>query len=154
MHIKLNPSTDHILHKYMNHAHHHRGDGGLDLYTPERHIIPKGALSYKIDLGISCEAFVDVDKDTPSSFLLYPRSSTGSKTPLRLSNSVGVIDSGYRGNIIAMVDNRDLENDFVVEEGTRLFQVCSPILSPISFEIANSLSSTARGNDGFGSTGS
>ena len=76
----------------------------------------------------------------------------GAKTPLRLSNSVGIIDAGYRGNIMAIVDNLSSE-DFVIEENTRLFQLCSPILGPISFEVVNNLSETSRGSGGLGSTG-
>ena len=49
---------------------------------------------------------------TPCGYYLYPRSSTGSKTPLRLSNSIGVIDSGYRGNLIACFDNIDYLLDY------------------------------------------
>ena len=76
----------------------------------------------------------------------------GVKTPLRLANSVGIIDSGYRGNIIGIVDNLS-DEDFVIEQNTRLFQLCSPILSPVSFEVVNSLSDTSRGTGGLGSTG-
>ena len=54
-------------------------------------------------------------------YYLYPRSSI-SKTPLRLCNSVGIIDAGYRGNIMAFVDNIDEDYDL----GTRLFQLCDP----------------------------
>ena len=61
---------------------------------------------------------------------MYPRSSMGSRTPLRMSNSVGIIDSGYRGNIIGIVDNRSNE-DYVVEKGTILFQACSQTLRSI-----------------------
>ena len=76
----------------------------------------------------------------------------GAKTPLRLSNSVGIIDAGYRGNIMAIVDNLS-DEDFVIEQNTRLFQLCSPDLSPISFEVVNELSETSRGSGGLGSTG-
>lgn len=76
----------------------------------------------------------------------------GAKSPLRLSNSVGIIDSGYRGNIIGIVDNLS-DEDYVIEVNTRLFQLCSPVLAPISFEVVNSLSETSRGNGGLGSTG-
>ena len=41
----------------------------------------------------------------PVGYYMYPRSSTGSKTPLRLANSVGIIDSGYRGPLMAVLDN-------------------------------------------------
>ena len=43
-------------------------------------------------------------------FYLYMRSSTASKTPLRLANNVGIIDSGYRGNIKALFDIKSLKN--------------------------------------------
>ena len=86
------------------------------------------------------------------SYYLYPRSSI-IKTSLRLSNSIGIIDAGYRGNIIAVVDNLDHKNDVKIESGSRLFQLCSPNLSVIEFKLVDELSNTSRGNDGFGSTG-
>ena len=76
----------------------------------------------------------------------------GVKTPLRLSNSVGVMDSGYRGSVIAIVDNIS-KSDFRVEAGTRLVQLCGPVLEPVSFQLVNSLNETTRGGDGLGSTG-
>ena len=84
------------------------------------------------------------------SYYLYSRSSIV-KTPLRLANSVGIIDAGYRGNIMAYVDNIKTE-DYIVERGTRLFQICSGDLSPLTFEMVNQLSETTRGIGGFGST--
>lgn len=86
-----------------------------------------------------------------SSYYLYPRSSIH-KTPLRLSNSVGIIDSGYRGNIIACVDNLS-DQEFIINKGERLFQLCHPSLSPMTLNITNDLSSTVRGTAGLGSTG-
>ena len=103
---------------------------------------------------------------TPSGYYMYPRSSI-SKTPLRLANSVGIIDSGYRGELMAKVDNINgcscdcsCDNeagdsvDYVVGQHSRLFQVCAPDLSPFaSVEIVESLDDTSRGAGGFGSTG-
>lgn len=93
----------------------------------------------------------------PVCYYLYPRSSTGSKTPLRLSNSVGIIDSGYRGNIIAMFDN--IRNqDFHIQETMRLVQLCpSNISYPIYVILVDNeqqLGKTKRDTGGFGSTGS
>lgn len=89
-------------------------------------------------------------------YYLYPRSSTGTKTPLRLANSVGIIDSGYRGDIIAAVDNWS-SNDYVVDTGHRIVQLCPPDLShPLVVtlvETLEELGETARGVGGFGSTG-
>ena len=73
-----------------------------------------------------------------------------------MSNSIGVIDAGYRGNIIAKVDNMK-DEPFTVKAGTKLFQIVPAIVTPdnmsIKFELANKLSETTRGNQGFGSTG-
>ena len=97
---------------------------------------------------------IDDNNGLPVSYYIYMRSS-GARTPLRLANSVGIIDAGYRGNIIAAVDNiKDI--DYTIEAGTRLFQICSPILEPINLEVlelTQNLSETERGNNGFGSTG-
>lgn len=152
MHLKLKPVNDEVSSIYQNHSSYHEGDSGLDLFVTQRIVVPAKSLSFKIDLCISCEAFQDKSKQLNVSYYLYPRSSMGSKTPLRLSNSVGIIDAGYRGNIMAIVDNLS-DEDFVIEQNTRLFQLCSPVLSPISFEVVNSLSETSRGSGGLGSTG-
>tara|TARA_Y100001935_G_scaffold254445_1_gene263539 strand:- start:6025 stop:6486 length:462 start_codon:yes stop_codon:yes gene_type:complete len=152
MHLKIKPESEAVKRFYENHSSYHEGDSGLDLFVTERITIPGKSLSFKIDSGISCEAFIDKSKQTNLSYYLYPRSSMGAKTPLRLSNSVGIIDSGYRGNIIGIVDNLS-DEDFIVEPGTRLFQLCSPILDQITFQIVNSLSDTSRGGGGLGSTG-
>ena len=113
------------------------------------------------------------------SYYLYPRSSI-SKTPLILANQVGIIDAGYRGNIIAAVkylpNITDIFNVFesrneliscpspnsifrenlpkyTIKAGTRLFQICSNNLSSFEFNIVDNLSDSTRGSGGFGSTG-
>ena len=90
-------------------------------------------------------------KDNPTAFYIYPRSSI-SKTPLRLANSVGIVDSGYRGNLMLALDNIK-QAPYTIRKGQRLAQICSPHLSPIFFSIVESLSETERGSGGFGSTG-
>jgi dUTP pyrophosphatase len=88
-----------------------------------------------------------------SAFYIYPRSSI-SKTPLMLANHVGIIDTGYRGNLIAAV--RCLSPNYTIESGTRLFQICDPTLCPIHVVMVDSetdLTPTERGEGGFGSTG-
>ena len=88
---------------------------------------------------------------------MYPRSSL-SKRKLRLPNSVGVIDAGYRGNLIGMFDivNSDEEYE-TVNKFDRLVQICSPNLQPIVVEIVDEINElgeiTHRGEGGFGSTG-
>ena len=124
-------------------------DSGFDLFCPRDLTIPHGKTSF-IDLGIQCAAY-EWPTASPKPFYVYPRSSL-SKTPLRLANSVGIIDSGYRGNILAAVDNI-WDQNFQLRRGTRLFQICAPDLSPFTVELVDSLDETARGAGGFGSTG-
>jgi dUTP pyrophosphatase len=69
-----------------------------------------------------------------------------------MANSIGLIDGGYRGEIMAVCDNIK-EIEFSIKKGDRLFQLVSWDMSPINFEIVDSLSSTERGCGGFGSTG-
>lgn len=150
MHLKLLTCNNHVNDLYQSHSTYHEGDSGLDLFFIEdTNIGPKE--TKLINLGIKCEAFLTKEKEHNISYYLYPRSSI-SKTPLRMSNSVGIIDAGYRGNIMVSLDNIS-EEQYEIKKGQRLFQICSPNLSPISFELTDSLSDTTRGEGGFGSTG-
>lgn len=128
-----------------------RNDSGIDLVTTEEITIKPYSIG-TLDFKIKCQM-----KDDDGSYLgyyLYPRSSI-SKTPLLMANSVGIIDSGYRGNIMAKVRNIPIEENknYHVEKGSRLFQICSPDLKPIRVKIVKTLSETERGEGGFGSTG-
>jgi len=144
MKLKIKPFNKDIHKMYKNHNHFHPGDSGLDIYIIENQIINPGE-TIRLKLGISCE-----NLDAKSYFLM-PRSSI-SKTPLRLANSVGLIDAGYRGEIMAAVDNiKDFA--YEVEIGQRLFQIVAMDGSAIHFELGDHLSETTRGIDGFGSTG-
>lgn len=126
-----------------------RGDAGLDLYCPGNLEVPPGE-TVKIDLKVQCEGLSDNDSHNVC-YYLYPRSSI-SKTPLRLANSVGIIDAGYRGNIMAVVDNTSSET-YNIQKGDRLFQICGRFLEPIHLTLVEELADSERGNGGFGSTG-
>ncbi len=102
---------------------------------------------HKEDYRIKCAMYGETQ--TPSAFYLYPRSSI-SKTPLRLANSVGIIDRGYRGNICAMFD---VKETYIVSKGARFVQICEPSLEPFKVVIVSELNQTLRGEGGFGSTG-
>ena len=158
MYLSIKPLTDLVKSMYSNNQHFHLGDSGLDLYCPETITIYPGETTC-INLQIQCEAFVGSGREGSSernmSYYLYPRSSLA-KTPLRLANSVGIIDAGYRGNIMAKVDN--VKNvEYTIKAGSRLFQIVPAVVTPdnmgITFEVVNSLSNTDRGNQGFGSSG-
>ena len=144
MNLKIKPLNIKVKKIYENHGHFHEGDSGLDLFIIENQLI-KSKETQIIHLGICCENLDGV------SYLLMPRSSI-SKTPLRLSNSIGLIDNGYRGEIMASVDNIKDES-YILEEGQRLFQIVAMDGSPINFCLSDHLSETKRGLGGFGSTG-
>lgn len=137
-------------------------DSGFDVHCPNDLVIPKGAISFKIPLGIMTRSNIWYnDKKNelnsfPSSIELWPRSSCGSKSPLRLSNSIGLIDNGYRGELMAIVDNMNKEDDFQIKKGDRLFQLVAPGHIPIYHNMLSTdeeLDHTERGSGGFGSTG-
>tara|TARA_B100000900_G_scaffold398928_1_gene400875 strand:- start:312 stop:749 length:438 start_codon:yes stop_codon:yes gene_type:complete len=144
MHLKIKPRNSSVSRMYEKHRQFHAGDAGLDLFVVKEQTIKAGKTEL-ISLGISCET----KEEKP--YLLMPRSSI-SKTPLRLCNSVGLIDAGYRGEIRAAVDNIKRE-DYTINSGQRLFQIVAMDGSPLSFELVDELSLTSRGTGGFGSTG-
>lgn len=154
MYLLIKPMTDVTKSLYTHNQNHHEGDSGLDLYCPDTITIYPGETTC-INFQIQCEAFKSSEQSLTSgrniSYYLYPRSSIA-KTPLRLANSVGIIDAGYRGNICAFVDNIK-DEPYRIDYATRLFQICSPTLEPIEYSIVNALSETTRGAGGFGSTG-
>ena len=144
MKLFIKPHNDSAWEFYRNHGHFHDGDAGLDLYVLEDIQFDPGETK-AIKLGISCEP------DDGKAYYLFPRSSI-SKTPLRMANSIGLIDGGYRGEIMAMCDNIKSEA-YIAEKGQRLFQLVATDSSPIHYELVEELEMTTRGTGGFGSTG-
>lgn len=127
-------------------------NSGFDLFSPED--IETNLNTIKLDTQVTC-SMIDDNKQN-CGFYLYPRSSI-SKTNLRLANSVGIIDSGYRGHLLAIFDIR--RNDYVsitIEKHSRLLQICCGDLQPFIVILVDDkilLGETERGSGGFGSTG-
>lgn len=120
-------------------------DAGFDLYSAQTVARDTTRVQQQV-----IAAFYDTSRDLFRAYWLLPRSSI-SKTPLRLANSVGLIDAGYRGPIMAACDGT-----YTVGANERLFQLASPDLLPwdevrVVTEIPGG--PTARGAGGFGSTG-
>lgn len=141
-------------------------DSGFDLFTPTMYTPPPRSC-FKIDYKVKCamyelgdtpleNALIHRNLLTPQAFYLYARSSIA-KTNFRLSNSVGIIDNQYRGSIGAYFDAVEFNQDhYVIEEKSRLVQLCHPTLEPFHIILVDSvydLGSTERGEGGFGSTG-
>jgi dUTP pyrophosphatase len=129
-------------------------DSGFDLFTPAYTVTPK---TYGFTLNLLVKVGATDEQGNPIPCLLVPRSSI-SGTPLRLSNSIGLIDMGYRGDLIAKVDCL-YENEFPVFFGARYFQLVAPNWMPWEeIVIVGDVSQLPaapdnRGSGGFGSTG-
>lgn len=153
-------------------------DSGFDLFIPydvsshdfgytENRISP---VTFRAPLSVKCAMSVVAVATMMSGeierraigYYLYPRSSIV-KTPFRMANSVGIIDAGYRGEIMAVVDNIDAANNDMkvcierhMPPMSRVFQICAPSLEPFFVRIVEhecELGVTERGSGGFGSTG-
>ena len=135
---------------YLNFKNHHEGDSGIDLIVPYDIPAPDKERVYTIDHLIQCQ-LINSENNKDVSYYLYPRSSI-SKTPFMMANSVGIIDAGYRGNIMAKVIKFGFTINTNINAGDKLFQVCAPDLKSIQVLVVSELSETSRGDGGFGST--
>jgi dUTP pyrophosphatase len=158
LNVAVNPNKPELTDLYKNHVENHNRslfsdpfpNAGFDLFVPETAVVD-GLKSSMISMDIKCEMR---DSDNKScGYYMFPRSSI-SKTPLMLANHTGVIDAGYRGSLIGAFRNL-FSDPFQVEKHTRLLQVCHPSLCPVYVVLVdeNELSTTSRGEGGFGSTG-
>jgi len=172
LNLFVETKSDNLKNYYLHAAQKHNNslveephffNSGFDLFLPETHQFSNTGIN-KVSFGVKCSAKIYHIKgcsDYPNNYhsyytgyYMYPRSSL-SKTPLRLANSTGIIDSGYRGPLIGMFDC--LVENFHAEIHTRLLQICAPNLMPIFVNVINNVDElgpeTSRGEGGFGSTG-
>lgn len=84
--------------------------------------------------------------------LIFPRSSI-SKTPHTLANSVGVIDSGYRGEVSFRFRYDDNNEDMEYNVGDRVGQLIVMPFPTVEIEETSELAESERGTGGYGSTG-
>jgi dUTP pyrophosphatase len=125
----------------------HPGDAGFDLRSAvnvevgpgERAMVPTG-LAVAIPEG--------------HAGLVLPRSGLASKHGLTLANAPGLIDAGYRGEIICAVVNLDREDAVRISRGDRIAQLVVVEVPDLQPSWADELPPSTRGAGGFGSTGS
>lgn len=124
----------------------HDSDACADMYSMEDIEIPAHFKSVPVKTGVHIQL--------PEGWvaMLFPRSSIGAKTPLRLSNSAGIIDSGYRGEVRALYDNIG-DEPYQIHKGDRIAQMLVMPSYRFKANVVDSLENSDRGEGGFGSTG-
>jgi dUTP pyrophosphatase len=112
-----------------------------------------GSLSLRIEPGDTITVSLGFHVDFPQGYvLLLAVRSSMSKKGISLANNVGIIDSDYRGELLAALRN-DTKERIKIEHGERIVQgLLVPVVQAKIVETDN-LSETARGEGGFGSTG-
>ena len=132
----------------------------------DKNCIPKKAHAYDAGYDLRSRVYTSVFPqdtefiptgvcvDIPVGYvgLLFPRSSI-SKTPLRMANSVGVIDSGYKGEIKVPLYNTDEVEIIDIDQYERIAQLVIVPCMDFQLEVVDDLGTSERGTGGFGSTG-
>ena len=135
----------------------HFFNAGFDMFLTNEHRFIRNTIN-PVNFRIKCSAKIYNIKDDNlrsyyTGYYIHPRSSL-SKSPLRLANSTGIIDAGYRGPLIGMFDC--FEETYTISSYVRLLQICAPSLMPIYVNIVDNIvelgPETSRGEGGFGST--
>jgi dUTP pyrophosphatase len=125
-------------------AHEH--DAGYDLRAAEAaRLGPGGRTSVATGIAVAI----------PDGYagLVVPRSGLAARHGIALTNSPGLIDSGYRGEIRVLLLNTDRDEDFEVAVGDRIAQLVVVRAESVAFDEVPVLDETARAEAGFGSTG-
>ena len=123
--------------------YHREGDAGMDLVALSTSVDEHGNRVYYTGLSVEIpEGYVG---------LLFPRSSI-SKYDLHQANSVGVIDSGYRGEIVVKFKSTS-QFPVVYNIGDRVAQLIIIPHPKVTFVEAEELGNSQRGSGSFGSTG-
>ena len=124
----------------------HDTDACADVYASKDTVIPAHSLSNKVPTGLRIAL--------PEGWVakIAPRSSIGAKTGLRLSNSIGIIDADYRGEIGVLYDNIS-DSDYEIKAGDRIAQMWVERVERFKPVTVDILPATERGEGGFGSSG-
>ncbi len=122
------------------------GDAGLDLYALEDGVLDPGDRA-SVRTGIAVEI------PQGEAGLVLPRSGLAARHGIALVNAPGLIDAGYRGEILVLVLNTDRDAAFIIEAGDRIAQlVLVKVQTPEVVEVEE-LAASERGAGGFGSSG-
>lgn len=124
------------------------GDAGADLHAVAEVSLAPGGGRGLVPTGLAIEL--------PADAVAYvmPRSGLALRHGITCLNAPGVIDSGYRGEVGVILVNTDPRETYVVRPGDRVAQLVVRRLDATEYVEVDELSSTSRGDGGFGHTGS
>ena len=124
----------------------HDTDVAADLYASETMTLAAHSLGNMVKTGVHIQL--------PEGWMamIFPRSSIGLKTGLRLSNSCGIIDTGYLGQLGVLYDNIS-DSDYTINAGDRIAQLLVMPSYRFKAQVVNHLNETDRNEGGFGSSG-
>jgi dUTP pyrophosphatase len=122
------------------------GDAGFDLSACERVVLGPGeralvGTGLAIALPAGYAAFVQ------------PRSGLAARSGITIVNSPGLVDAGYRGEIMVVLQNTDRAHEFVVEPAMRIAQLVVLRLPDVALREVDALPASERGERGHGSSG-
>lgn len=124
----------------------HAGDAGSDLYAVEDATLEPGGRA-KVPTGIAIAI--------PDGYagLVLPRSGLAHKHGITLTNTPGLIDSGYRGELQVLMLNTDRAEAHEVKAGDRIAQLVLVAFGSPAWTEVDEFDQTTRGEGGFGSSG-
>jgi dUTP pyrophosphatase len=127
-------------------AAQHPGDAGLDLRSAVDIVVAPGE-RVMIPTGVA------VAIPEGHAGLVLPRSGLAAKRGLTMANAPGLIDAGYRGEVICAAVNLDRETAVDIHVGDRIAQLVIVEIPSVTSVWVEDLPETTRGEGGFGSTG-
>ncbi len=124
----------------------HEGDAGLDLPSRVEYILEPGTRA-RIPTGVAVAI--------PQGYagFVMVRSGLAARHGIACVNSPGLIDAGYRGEIVVILLNTDRHEPFLIRRGDRIAQLVLQKIVEATTVIVDELDETTRGSGGFGSTG-
>ena len=123
-----------------------RGDTGASRALAEPIALQPGARKL-VPTGLRME--IPIGWEGP----IRPRSGLAAKHGISIVNTPGLVDSGYRGELLVNLVNHDEAQSFVVEPGMRIAQLVILQVPPVELVEVEELPDSERGADGFGSSG-
>jgi dUTP diphosphatase len=124
----------------------HPGDAGYDL---------RSVIDVEVEPGARALVPTGIAMALPDGYagLVLPRSGLASRQGLTLANAPGLIDAGYRGEIVCAVVNLDRDSGVAISKGDRIAQLVIVAIPDLEPGWADELPASSRGEGGFGSTG-